>query len=146
VYLELFKREDILKHLALVSLLVFSGLVHADEFNTEIIDQGLRSAEEIDQEISEQQGEAQAYTTGWRHGGGWGRPSPRPYPRPYPGPYPRTIPVPIPVPVPRQIVCYADNEFGQRFSGWSVFASSAQQHAMNECYRYSQICYARGCY
>ncbi len=90
-------------------------------------------------------------------------PGPRTFPRPYPGPYPRgpfprgpvyprtyprpyPIPVPIPFPRPSSVMCYADNEYGQRFTGWGYWASEAQQNALNECYRYSRICYARGCY
>lgn len=59
----------------------------------------------------------------------------------------------IPFPVPGgysypsySVTCYADNEYGQRFSAWGYYASSAQQSALNQCYYYSRICYPRGCY
>lgn len=61
-------------------------------------------------------------------------------------PFPRTsYPYPYPYPT-YSVTCYADNEYGQRFSAWGYYASSAQQNALNQCYSYSRICYARGCY
>lgn len=161
-----------MKHLALATLFAFSSVSNGNENN--ISDSDLRPAEVIDQELAEQLGleniEQEEATEensvemdfNFNRGGRGGviiRPGPRPMPRPMPRPiprgpvwprtYPRPIPIPIPIPTPypRAIVtCYADNEYGQRFSGWAYFASDAQQNALNECYRYSSICYSRGCY
>lgn len=160
-----------MKFLALLSLVVCGAFANANENN--LADSDLRSAEVIDNELREIYGDQAADENAVDENAvdesilengiviprtrvpgprSYPRPIPRPFPRPIPRPYPRTyprpIPIPIPVPVPRptSIACYADNEFGQRFTGFGYWASEAQQNALNECYRFSRICYARGCY
>lgn len=155
-----------MKHLALATLFVFSSISQGSENNLTISDSDLRSAEVMDQELADlgftkenenqetQNLDMEMNGIVIRRGPGprYPRPVPRPiprgpiWPRTYPRPIPRPIPVPIPYPRSTLITCYADNEFNQRFSGWAYFASDAQQNALNECYRYSRVCYARGCY
>lgn len=152
----------------LLAFIFTGGFVFADDSTAALNE--LKSPGVIDQELLQNFGETKENDLlhltrnfdggrgGWgpgrggRHGGGWGQPrpwprpvppiGPRPWPRPNPYPYPYPNPVPPSRPA---VVCYADNGYGQMYSATGWWAESAQQTALNECYRYNSYCIARGC-
>ncbi|MCB0407260.1 MAG: hypothetical protein KDD34_03590 [Bdellovibrionales bacterium] len=69
---------------------------------------------------------------------------PHRHPRP---PVYRRPPIRRPLPpVYRATICYAQNQYGERYSSVSYSPYVAQETAMNTCYRYSRYCYRLGCY
>lgn len=81
-----------------------------------------------------------------------GRPRPPRYPGPPRRPPRRPNPPPRrPYPPPRRpqpiydYICWAESSWGDTYHAYGYFPSSAQDRAMNECYRWNARCYPLGC-
>lgn len=140
-----------------MSLVVAAMTAHLAVAETVVDEQKLQSAEEIDallqhlgiadeELLLEAEEEFEAYRRGDRrrpphH---WRRPGHRP-PRHHRPPHYGRPHRPSP-PHYRATICYARSHDGRRF--WSVSYSpyTAQNLALNQCYRYARYCYSSGCF